>query len=70
MSAATCPTCSRVAGQRIHCCPAEAAAELLALRAERDALADEVRRLKDENDVLEALRSEVMRAAEDQGVYL
>ncbi|MBZ5737511.1 hypothetical protein [Nocardioides mangrovi] len=65
-----CPTCSAIQGIREHCCPSAALDEIETLRRERDDLAAQVRALKDENDILEELRSDVMRAAEDQGVYL
>lgn len=72
MSAATtCPTCSRTQPRvREHCCPTAAEAELQSQRALIAEMADEIRRLKNENDILEEMRSEVLRAAEDQGVYL
>lgn len=70
MSAAMCPACSRAQGRREHCCPASASAELLAVRALIAEMANEIRSLQNECDVLEELRREVMQAAEDQGVYL
>lgn len=70
MSAAACPACSRTQGHREHCCPAAASAELQAMRALLAEMTEEVRRWRNECDILEELRREVIRAAEDQGVYL
>lgn len=70
MKAATCQACSRAQGHREHCCPASASAELQAQRLLIAELTDEVRRWKNEADVLEEMRSEVVRAAEAQGVFL
>lgn len=70
MSAVNCPECSRTQGHQEHCCPASASAELKAAHALIAEMANEIRGLKNECDVLEELRREVMQAAEDQGVYL
>lgn len=70
MSAATCLQCSRTQGHREHCCPAAASAELQAMRALLAEMTEEVRRWKNECDILEDLRREVIQSAEAQGVYL
>lgn len=70
MTAVTCPTCAAVQGPRVYCCPSAALDEIATLRRERDAALDEVRRLADELEIVEALRLELMRAADEEGVYL
>ena len=71
MSAALCPTCSRTQPRRReHCCPTAAEAELQAQRLLIAELTEEVRRWKNEAEILEELRAEVIRQAEAQGVIL
>lgn len=71
MSVMTCRACEQIQPQaRERCCPAAYEAELQALRVQVAEQADEIRGLRDEVEVLEALRREVTQAAEDQGVYL
>jgi hypothetical protein len=69
MSAAMCPRCSAAQGKRVYCCQSAAVAEVEALRRQIADLTNEVRCLKDENDILEELRSEAIQMLEAEGVY-
>jgi hypothetical protein len=70
MSAATCAHCSRAQGHREHCCPTAAEAELQAQRLLIAELTNEIRGLRNENEILEDLRREAVQQAEAQGVML